>query len=94
MKIQDACLPCITAQTVSCAALIPEADRPAFYRSVFHTLAQLDFNQPAPAAIGSCLPTCKTDAANRGPLRFAAAKGERESACGGAGAEPADQPSF
>ena len=53
MKIQDACLPCITAQTVSCAALIPEADRPAFYRSVFHTLAQLDFNQPAPAAIGA-----------------------------------------
>ena len=46
MKIQDACLPCITAQAVSCAALIPEADRPAFYHSVFHTLAQLDFNQP------------------------------------------------
>ena len=53
MKIQDACLPCITAQTVSCAALIPESDRPAFYRSVFHMLAQLDFNQPAPAAIGA-----------------------------------------
>ena len=94
MKIQDACLPCITAQTVSCAALIPEADRPAFYRSVFHTLAQLDFNQPAPAAIGAVYRLVKQTLRTEDPLRFAAAKGERESACGGAGAEPADQPSF
>ncbi|WP_020225906.1 damage-control phosphatase ARMT1 family protein [Holdemania massiliensis] len=52
MKIQDACLPCIVSQAVRCAKQICESKRPAFYRAVFAKLAALDFEQPAPAAIG------------------------------------------
>ena len=52
MKIQDACLPCIVSQAVRCAEQICESKRPAFYRAVFAKLAALDFEQPAPAAIG------------------------------------------
>ena len=52
MKIQEACLPCLVSLGVRCAALIPAASRPAFYRDFFHTLANVDFDQPAPLAIG------------------------------------------
>ena len=52
MKIQEACLPCLVSLGVRCAALIPAASRPAFYRAFFHTLANVDFDQPAPLAIG------------------------------------------
>ena len=52
MKIQDPCLPCIVSQAVRCAEQICESKRPAFYRAVFAKLAALDFEQPAPAAIG------------------------------------------
>lgn len=52
MKIQDACLPCIVSQAVRCAKQICESKRPAFYRAVFAKLAVMDFDQPAPAAIG------------------------------------------
>ncbi|MCH1942679.1 damage-control phosphatase ARMT1 family protein [Holdemania massiliensis] len=52
MKIQDACLPCIVSQAVRCAEQICEPKRPAFYRAVFAKLAVMDFDQPAPAAIG------------------------------------------
>lgn len=48
MKIQEACLPCLVSLGVRCAALIPAASRPAFYRDFFHTLANVDFDQPAP----------------------------------------------
>lgn len=52
MKIQGACLPCIVSQAVRCAKQICESKRPAFYRAVFAKLAVMDFDQPAPAAIG------------------------------------------
>ena len=49
MKIQEACLPCLVSLGVRCAALIPAASRPAFYRAFFHTLAKLKifFNRVA-----------------------------------------------